>query len=233
MNVLAVGLPPATISRLCSRNFSVYTGDSILTVHNLERWLKSGIYDACVIAISKDGFGLTIARTLRTKEINTTLVGITETSEEKSWSEYRAVFLEQGGDDLLRGSNPRELAASLHAIARRMKLDTQDKLEYHFGGAHLVVNNHSYQVTLNNTAVSLMKREMELLQLFAKTPNRIFTEEAIVARMYALDNRPESNAIAVHVSRLRIKLRTIHPDGEKFIKFIRGRGYMFQPQGSH
>lgn len=231
MNVLAVDLKSTVISLLRSKNISMFTDESILTTHNLEQWLKSGIYDACVIVIKRNGFGLSVARALRSKGINTPLIGVVESFTERSWSDYRAAFLEQGGDDLLHDLNPRELSASLQAIARRMELSTQDKFEYRFESAHLVVDNLSYQVTLNDIPVLLTAKEMELLQLFTKTPDRVFSRDAIIASMYA-DRQPESNVVASLVSRLRIKLKTVHPDGAKLIKPIAGKGYLFQAQKS-
>ncbi len=231
MNVLAVDLKSTVISLLRSKSISIFTDEAILTTHNLEQWLKSGIYDACVIVIKRNGFGHSVARTLRSRGINTPIIGIVESFTDRSWSDYRAAFLEQGGDDLLHDLNPRELSASLQAIARRTHLSTHDKFEYHFESAHLIVDNLSHQVTLNEVAVVLTKREMEILQLFTKTPGRVISKEAFLSHM-CFNRRPESNVIVSLISRVRIKLRAINPDAEKFIKPIIGKGYVFQPQNS-
>lgn len=230
MNVLAIDVEKSTISLLQSRGLEVYTG-IIISTQDLENWLGSGIYDACIVFLRKGGFGFAVARTLRSRGINTPLIGVVKNFAERSWGEYRASFLEQGGDDLLNEPNSRELVASLQAITRRMNLNIDEKLEYQFEGAHLIVDNLSYQATINETPLSLTRREMEILQLFTKTPDRVFSKETIIARMYN-DFSPESNVIASLVSRLRIKMSSVHPDAVKFIKPIRGKGYIFQSQNN-
>lgn len=228
MNVLTTGLEPMTVSLLRSRNFLVDT-EVIVTAQSLESYLETGLYDACVITLTKGGFGLAVPQALRFKKIHVPLIGILTNSNEHSWSEHRAAFLEYGGDDLLCEADPRELAASLHAIARRSNINLESKLEYHIDDACLKIDTISQQATINNVQIPLFVKETELLMIFARTPNRILTEDSIISKMFA-HRIPESNVISVHVYRLRKQLRSAHPRGDKFIRTIRGKGYIFQPQ---
>ncbi len=227
MKVLAVGLEPTVVSFLQSKNISVDTGNTIKTAQHLGNHLEKGLYNGCVVVLGKKGFDLTIPRAIRSRGVETPLVGITVVPDSSFWSDQRATFLEYGGDDLIRGYEPREIAASLRAIAQRSILTSQRKLEYLTGGAHLVVDTRSHLVTVNGKRVSFTKKEMELFLLFTQRPDRLFSQESLNTLLYG-EQGPESNVIRVRISHLRRKLRAVHPDGEKFIHLVHGVGYFFQ-----
>ena len=71
-------------------------------------------------------------------------------------------------------------------------------------------------------AVEITTREYELLLLFLHHPRRVLTREQILDRIW--DTRDvDSNAIEVHIGRLRDKLEA---HGEpRLIQTVRGAGY--------
>lgn len=232
MKVLSAGLDETTIAFLRNNGIAVEKQD-VEDAETLESWLQDGLYDAGVLDIEKSGLGIYAARGIRTKKIATSLIGVSRGSEDRVWGDQRAVFLENGGDDLLRGPvNPRELVASLRAVTRRFKGALLDIGEYQNREAKLKVNLTTRSVTINDTAIHFTPKELALMLLLASSPGRVLSKEMILTQLYVdgLDEEPEMKIIDVFVCKLRRKLTDVHPDSEKFIETIWGRGYRLPAQ---
>jgi len=227
MKVLVAGLDDTTISFLRSGGVVVEKED-IDDIEDLESWIQDGYYDACVINLEKSGLGIYMARTLRDKKISTPVVGISKGSDDRVWGDHRAMFLENGGDDLLRGPvNPRELVASLRAVVRRFKGSLLDIFEFKQGDAVLKVNLTTRSVQVNGVVVDLTGKEMSMMLLLASSPGRVLSKEMLLTQMYVegVDDEPAIKIIDVFICKLRHKLENIHPDSKAFIQTIWGRGY--------
>jgi two-component system OmpR family response regulator len=74
-------------------------------------------------------------------------------------------------------------------------------------------------VWLEGKAVILTAREWVLFEAFLQRPGQLLSKAQLEERLYSFDTDVDSNAIEVHVSRLRKKL------GAKVIETERGLGY--------
>lgn len=232
MKILSAGLDDTTIAFMRDHGIAVEKQD-IQGVEDLESWIQDGLYDAAVIDLEKSGLGIYIARGFRAKKISTPIIGISRGSEDRGWSDQRAMFLENGGDDLLRGPpNPRELAASLRVALRRFQGALLDFVEYEYGGAKLKVNLTRRAIYINDAGIHLTGKELSMMLLFASSPGRVLSKEMILENMYTegVDDEPEMKIIDVFVCKLRKKLTDEHPDAVKFIETVWGRGYRLPPQ---
>ena len=227
MRVLAAGVDTTTVAFLREHGVAVEAQD-VNDAEYLQHWLSDNLYDAGIIDLEHSNLGIYAARGLRARKIITPLVGISHGSQECAWGDYRALFLENGGDDLLRGPvNPRELVATLRAVTRRFKGALLDIVELQYGDATLKVNLTTRSVTVNGMDPELTPKELLVMLLFASTPDRVLSKEMLMMQMYTagVDDEPEMKIIDVYVSKLRKKLTDIHPDAEKFIETVWGRGY--------
>lgn len=232
MKVLAAGLDDTTIAFLRDNGIAVEK-QNVEDAEDLQIWLQDGLYDAGVLDLEKSGLGIYVARGLRVKKIAATIIGISRGSPERVWSDHRAVFLENGGDDLLRGPvNPRELVASLRAATRRFKGALLDIVECQNGEAALKVNLTTKSVLINDLPVHLTGKELAMMLLFASSPGRVLSKEAIMTQMYVdgVEDEPEMNIIYIFLCNLRRKLTEVHPDSDKFIETVWGRGYRLRLQ---
>ena len=75
------------------------------------------------------------------------------------------------------------------------------------------------RVSRGGKAVSLTAREWALFEAFLSRPGQVFSRAQLEDKLYAFDAEVESNAIEVHISRLRKKL------GARVIATERGLGY--------
>lgn len=232
MKVLAARLDDTTVAFLRHNSIAVEKQD-VKDANDLEIWLQDGLYDAGVIDLEKSGLGIYAARILRAKKITTSLIGISHGSENRVWGDHRAMFLENGGDDLIRGPvNTRELVASLQAVTRRFKGALLDIIEYQNGDAKLKINLTTKSVLINGFPVALTPKERAMMLLFASTPGRVLSKEVILTQMYTdgVDDEPKMKIIDVFVCKLRRKLIDMHPDSDGFIETVWGRGYRLPEQ---
>lgn len=232
MKILVAGLDDTTIAFMREHGIGVEKQD-IEDVDDLEGWIKDALYDAAVIDLEKSGLGIYVARGFRAKKIATPIIGISRGSDDRGWGDQRAMFLENGGDDLLRGPvNPRELTASLRVAMRRFQGSLLDFVEYEYGGAKLKVNMTRRAVHVNGDGIHLTGKELSMMLLFASSPGRVLSKEMLMENLYVegIDDEPEMKIIDVFVCKLRKKLTDAHPDAEKFIETVWGRGYRLPPQ---
>jgi len=230
MKILAAGLDAITIAFL-HENGVVIEIEKIKDTEDLLSWLAYGLYNAGVINLESSGLGIYAARGLRSNKIATPLIGISIGSQDRAWGDHRAMFLENGGDDLLKDpANPRELVASLRAITRRFKGALLDVTDLRLGGAHLKINLTTRMVKVNDMDPALTGKELAIMLLFASSPDRVWSKEMLLTQMYtgSIDEEPEMKIIDVFVCKLRKKLSDIHPDAGKLIETVWGRGYRLQ-----
>ena len=134
----------------------------------------------------------------------------------------RVTGLNLGADDYL--SKPfdlDELVARIGALLRRHSGRAQPELR--LGG--LVVDPLLREVRVDGVAVDLSNREFALLEALFETPGAVFTTETLEDRLYGWGDEVASNAIEVHVHKLRKKI------GAGWIRNVRGVGYrLVEPQ---
>jgi DNA-binding response OmpR family regulator len=72
--------------------------------------------------------------------------------------------------------------------------------------------------------VALTEQELFLLQILTENIGRIVTKEALFEKIYGRPYQPNTRAVDVTISRLRIKLKFIYPDLD--IRSVRRAGYI-------
>jgi DNA-binding response OmpR family regulator len=113
-----------------------------------------------------------------------------------------------------------ELAARLRLLRWRTGREGPDVIRR----GPLSLNTATYQATLAGRNLDLTYMEYELLKLLMSHPGRVFTREAILARVWRYDYFGGLRTVDVHVRRLRAKLGQDHAG---LIETVRGVGYRF------
>ncbi len=128
----------------------------------------------------------------------------------------RIAGLDLGADDYLtKPFDPDELAARMRALTRRATGRAQSTIRY----GELEIDPAARSVQRNGEAVELSTREFSVLLALIEARPHVLSRAQIEAKLYNWDSALESNAIEVHVHRLRRKL------GEAIVRTVRGVGY--------
>ena len=137
-------------------------------------------------------------------------------------SEYDKVMgLESGADDYV--SKPfgmMELLARVKALLRRTE-DLRPAQENRYVIGDLTVNQKRHEVLVKGEAVTLTKKEFDMLCYLLENKGMVLTRDQLLNQIWGYDFDGENRTVAVHIRTLRQKLG----DCGTYIETIRGIGY--------
>jgi DNA-binding response OmpR family regulator len=144
----------------------------------------------------------------------------------------RVVGLELGADDYIaKPFDPRELLARIKSVLRRVRPALPDpateRRTLRFG-RHLLDLEARKLFALDGREIAVTAMEFDLLEAFARNPNRVLSRDRLLDLAHRGDNEPFDRSIDTRVARLRQKIEQ-HPGRPQAIKTVRGIGYMFVP----
>lgn len=114
----------------------------------------------------------------------------------------RVKGLRAGAEDyLVKPFEIVELLARVDVVLRRYR---KNEAVLHVGG--LEIDTYAMQVKKDGEAVSLTKKEYDLLLLFAQNPRRALYRETIYERVWGEEYQYGSKTVDLHVQRLRKKV---------------------------
>ena len=137
-------------------------------------------------------------------------------------SEYDKVMgLESGADDYV--SKPfgmMELLARVKALLRRTE-DLRPAQENRYVIGDLTVNKKRHEVLVKGEAVTLTKKEFDMLCYLLENKGMVLTRDQLLNQIWGYDFDGENRTVDVHIRTLRQKLG----DCGTYIETIRGIGY--------
>ena len=135
----------------------------------------------------------------------------------------RVLGLEIGADDyVVKPFSPRELAARVKAVLRRMLPAAPGPAAA--GGSSLCIDPDKRQVSYAGSPVALSKYEYEILVVLAARPGQVFSREQLMGRIWQEPNASLERTVDAHIKNLRAKLRAVRPDVDPIVTH-RGTGY--------
>jgi DNA-binding response OmpR family regulator len=160
-----------------------------------------------------DADGLDICRAIRTSS-SLPVVMLTARDEEVD----RVTGLELGADDYVtKPFSPRELAARVRAVLRRVEPEeTDDRLR----AGDVELDRKARTATVAGAEVELTGREFDLLWHLAARPGIVVTRSQLLDRVWGIEFPGGTRTVDVHVGQLRRKLGR-----PKLIRTVRGTGY--------
>jgi DNA-binding response OmpR family regulator len=197
-------------------------GHTVEIAHDGERGLEIGIenpFDVMILDVMLPRMdGIEVCRALRSHQIEVPVLMLTA----RTTVPDRVQGLDAGADDYLpKPFAFSELMARLRALTRRgIEARESDRLE----GAGLVLDLRRRRAEYKGRTVELSPTEFALLEVLMRNEGRVLTQAQILDHVWGYDSWPESNLVAVYVTYLRRKFRTLGIPLE--IKSIRGVGYL-------
>lgn len=173
--------------------------------------------------------GFTVCRKLR-ERISTPILMITAREEEVD----KVLGLALGADDYItKPFSIRELMARVQANLRRgskdfnyINVDADNTSMKH---GVLTINIDKYEVRKNDKIIDLTLREFELLKFLSLQPEKIYSREALLEKVWGYEYYGDVRTVDVTVRRLREKIED-DPSNPKFVVTRRGVGYYFAKQ---
>jgi len=139
----------------------------------------------------------------------------------------RIVGLDLGADDYVtKPFSPRELAARVRTVLRRSESDPAQEKQLTFDG--LEIDSATRVVSKKGRPLRLTAREFELLWFLASHPQRVFSRDNLMRRVWGYSAALDTGTVTVHVRRLREKIED-DPSRPRHLETVWGVGYRFSP----
>ena len=166
--------------------------------------------------------GLEICRTLRA-ESDVPIIMLTA----KTTEEDRLTGLGLGADDYVtKPFSPKELAARVRAVLRRLPEESIERGPTEIRHAQLTVNFLTHEASLGGKILTLTPIEFKLLGTLIREPGRVFSRSQLIEKTIGYDFDGFDRTIDVHILNLRRKLEP-DPNHPIYIKTVYGTGYKF------
>ena len=166
--------------------------------------------------------GIELCRILRSNK-DTKLLPIIMLSA-RSEEADKSLGLDTGADDYIsKPFSPMELVSRVKALIRRT--NTSMSIDELIVG-ELKISLSEMQAFRNDQLIKLGPKEFKLLELFMKSPKRVWSRDLILEKIWEIDFIGDTKTVDVHVRWLREKLEE-DPSAPKLLKTVRGFGYKF------
>jgi two-component system, OmpR family, response regulator len=195
--------------------------DTVATGRDAIDWAEAAPYGLVILDVILGGMsGLDVCRRLRDDGYAGPILMLTALTEVAD----RVAGLDHGADDYLgKPFAMEELRARVRALARRPSAEAAPTITV----GDLVLDPRTLGVTVAGRPVRLTAREFAFLELLARHPGQVFTQEHLIAALWTADATPGSNVVEVYIRSLRRKIDGGRRNG--LIETIRGAGYRLRP----
>ena len=188
-------------------------------------WVEATEYGLVILDVILGGIsGLEVCRRLRERGFREPILILTALTS----VEDRVTGLDAGADDYL--AKPfaiPELKARVRALSRRPAPWAGATISV----GDLVLDPRRLGVSRAGKAIRLTAREFAFLEVLARHPGQVFTQEHLMGALWGADAEIGSNIVEVYIRSLRRKLDEGRRDG--LIETIRGAGYRLRAPDPH
>ncbi len=135
--------------------------------------------------------------------------------------------LDAGADDYLtKPFELRELSARIRSLMRRAQAAPVEVLRF----VYIVLDKQAKRVTKDGQELKLMPKDFAILELLMTYPQKVFSPEALLDRIWPSDSEASADVVRKHINRLRNLIDT--PGEPSLIRTVHGVGYGLETQRS-
>jgi DNA-binding response OmpR family regulator len=187
--------------------------------------LSRQVPDLIILDVMLPGMdGFTLTRLLRDRS-NVPIILLTARHEETD----RIAGLELGADDYVtKPFSPQELVSRVRAVLRRARALPVSKEEQPLVFEQININPQTRVVKVREKDVSLTAKEFDMLYYLARHPQRVFTRDELLEKVWGHSEYIDPGTVTVHIRRLREKIET-DPANPAYLVTVWGVGYKFEP----
>jgi len=142
----------------------------------------------------------------------------------------RLLGLKLGADDyVVKPFSPRELAARVQAVLRRVGQDAPIVSEQVLAFDGLSIDGRSREVHVDGDLVELTAKEFDLLAFLAAAPKQVFSRSQLLEQVWdSSTDWQDASTVTVHIRRIRRKIER-DANEPRWIATVWGVGYRFEP----
>ncbi len=130
--------------------------------------------------------------------------------------------LNSGADDyLVKPFGVMEMVARVKAVLRRT---VREEATTDISVGNITLKEAEHKVIANGENIELTHKEFEILRLFMKNPNMVFSRDKLMSEIWGVDYIGETRTVDMHIKTLRHKLGSV--GGQ--IKTVIGVGYRLE-----
>lgn len=187
------------------------------TLDEAESAIRTMEYDVVLLDLQlPDGDGLSFLSHVRDMHIKTPIIILTARDKVSD----RIEGLNRGADDyVIKPFDLDEVKARIQTVCRR----SADQMTQTILIRDLSIRLSDQSVRREGKEIRLTAKEWGILETLLRRKSSIVPKERLESAIYAFGEEVESNALEVHISRLRAKL------GKDLIVTRRGMGYLIEP----
>lgn len=139
----------------------------------------------------------------------------------KSELQDKSIGLDSGADDYLtKPFHPQELASRIKALLRRPVQMVSNRLK----AQYIELDTQARKVYKHGMEIKLVPKQFALLEFFMRHPHEIFSQEALVNRIWSDEKDVTSDTLRVHLALLRKAIAD--PDQASLIRTVHRVGYV-------
>ena len=167
--------------------------------------------------------GLSVCRSIRAFS-NVPIIMLTAKNDDID----KILGLEYGADDYItKPFNIREVTARIKAILRRVNPISKGDKDKILVSGDITLDYNFKRITVRDNVVELTSKEFDLLELFLKSPGKVYTRENLLDIAWGFDYPGDARTVDVHIRRLREKIEQ-NPAEPEYIKTKWGVGYYYK-----
>ena len=172
--------------------------------------------------------GFTVCKTIR-QYSNVPIIMLTARADEVD----KIMGLELGADDYItKPFSMKELSARIMANTRRIAAPLSETQGTPLQHANIIkcggitIDCDKYEIYRGDSLLDLTYREYELLKFMATQPEKVFTREMLLEKVWGFEFYGDVRTVDVTIRRLREKIEE-DPGNPNFVMTKRGVGYYF------
>lgn len=183
-------------------------------------YAKQNIYDVIILDLMLpivDGYS--VLETLRENKVYTPVLILTA----KDSLNDKVLGFKNGADDYLtKPFEKEELIVRIEAMIRR---NNRSYYKEEIVFKDLVMDLSNRKVYIKGIELNLQGKQFDMLEYLINSKERILTKDQIFDKIWGFNSETTANVVEVYASGIRKELK--HFNYDKYLKTVRGVGYIF------
>ena len=168
--------------------------------------------------------GIEVAKDIRDLEYTRDIPIIMLTARSQENDKLKG--FDSGVDDYMtKPFSPKELIARIKSVLKRTNPSLlEDEIIYDV----IKVDNNRKCIFVENQKLDLTPIEFNFISHLVKLPEKVHTRDSLLRKVWHNDENVETRTVDVCVRRVRSILESTKPGLDKYIKTVRGQGYILE-----